>query len=174
MTPKRKKMWLWILLVPVVLIVVAWIAGHLLPERYAARETIELALSPEQAWARLHDPTRFPMSTGQCRGVELLPSEEGRMVWIEKIGGSSLRIREVVADEPTRIVREMQDTVVPFRSRNEFWIEPHGSGVRITCENEINVSSGTWHVPFFRVMLSLFGGARASIRSYVGSLGRDA
>lgn len=164
------KMWLWFLIVPVALVLLAFAVGSFLPERYTAKKSFEFDLSPDEVWARLHDPKRHPMTGKMCRSVEVLPSEDGFSVWTETMSGSTLRIRDVSADEPRHFKRELTDTVVPFRSECEFWIEPTETGTRVTCENEVRISSGTWHVPLFRISLSLFGGANYGINTYLGSL----
>ena len=113
------------------------------------------------------------MSGKMCRGVEELPSENGLAVWEERMGSSTLRIRNVAESEPSHLHRELVDTVVPFRSDCEFWIEPSGGGTRVRCRNDVAIRSGTWHVPLFRISMSLFGGAGAAIDSYLGGIGSD-
>ncbi|MCB9868875.1 MAG: hypothetical protein H6837_03405 [Planctomycetes bacterium] len=175
---KRRKMVLWILLAtPVVLILLAAVVGTFLPETYAAKGRITCTLAPGEVWARLHDPKRFPMSGRMCRGVEVLPTENGRAVWTEDIGSSQLRIHHSEADQPKRLLRLVEDTKVPFTARAEFTIEPRDTGSVLTCTNTATVRSGTWHVPFFRVMIGLFGGAKSGCKDYLtrlaGETGRD-
>ncbi len=164
--------WLWLLLIPVALVLLAYLVGFFLPERYVAKKSYDIPLPPTDVWQRLHDPERYPMTGYMCKGLELLPSEDGLAVWTESMGRSSLRIQNVEVDEPKRFVRRLTDTVVPFESRCEFWIEPTDSGSRVTCENQATVKTGTWHVPLFRVTMALFGGAKGGIKMYLGNVAK--
>ena len=168
---KRTKMWIWILaLSPVALVLLLAVIGTFLPDTFTARGRIASPLSRAAVWQRLHDPERYPMTGRMCRGVELLPSENGLAVWIEDMGRSKLRIRNQESVEPNRIVRLLEDTVVPFENHAVFTIEESGKGCVITCDNRAKVRSGTWHVPFFRVTMWLFGGARSGCKDYLTRL----
>ena len=168
---KRRKMWLWILLgSPIALIAIAALIGIMLPENYAATARITTSLTPAEVWLRLNDPETYPMSGKMLKGLELLPNEDGRAVWIEDLGLSKLRIRNLESREPEHLVRLLEDTVVPFRSRCEFTIESSGTGSVVTCVNQCTVSSGTWHVPFFRITMCLCGGAKSGPKDYLTRL----
>lgn len=166
-------MWLWIVVVPVALVTLAFVVGSFLPERYSAEDTVEIELPITEVWERLHDPRRFPMSGKMCRGVEVLPSEDGLAVWDERMGGTTLRVRNLEVTENVHLRRELTDAVVPFRSDCEFWLEPTGTGTRVRCRNDVAIRSGTWHVPLFRISMTLFGGARAAIDGYLGGIAAD-
>lgn len=164
-------MWLWILFgSPVDLIVLMLIVGMLLPVDYEATGRMNMALSPSELWRRLHDPEAFPTTGTICKGVELLPTESGLAVWIEDMGGSKLRIRNHESEEPKSLVRVIEDTKVPFKGRAEFTIEKKGDGCTVTCNNKSSVHSGTWHAPFFRVMIGFFGGAKSGQKDYLKRL----
>ena len=44
--------------------------------------------------------------------------------------------------------------------------EPHDGGSKVRIHNQLSVKKGTWHVPVFRVMLSVFGGAKSGMEAY--------
>ena len=168
---KRTKMWLWILLAsPVVLVLLLNIVGRFMPESYSAEGRMAMSISATELWARLHDPETYPMSGRMCKKLELLPAENGRAVWIEHMSGTTLRIRNDASTEPTRLVRILEDTVVPYTGHAEFEIESAGDGCVVTCRNTSTIRSGTWHVPFFRVMIGVFGGAKSGCKDYLTRL----
>lgn len=145
------------------------VVGTFLPERYQAKGRMQMPISADELWRRMHDPEAFPMSGKMCKSVELLPDENGRAVWVEDMGHTQLRICDGDATEPTHLCRTLTDSVVPFTAETEFVIEP-GAGTEsctVTCTNVSVIRSGTWHVPFFRVMIGLFGGAKSGCKDYL-------
>lgn len=160
-------MWIWIAIgVPLGLIALVFVVGSLLPADYRVRGHVDLALPPDQLWARLADIEKHPMAAGMARGVEILPQENGLPVWVEDIGSSKIRVHAEVMETPKRVVRKMADEIVPMTAETEFVITPHGEGSRVTVDHAIRVDSGTWHVPVFRVTLTLFSGARRGMEAY--------
>ena len=49
-------------------------------------------------------------------------------------------------------------------------IEAVGDGCIVTCSNTSTVRTGTWHVPYFRVMVCLFGGTKSGCKDYLERL----
>lgn len=160
-------MWIWILLSPVLLVLLIALVGMLMPETYRATGRLQMPFAAAELWVRLTDPQAYPMSGRMCQGVELLPAEDGRSVWIEDIKQSKLRITDVERRPHRFLRRELRDTVVPFRGEATFEIVDEGGRCTVTCRNVSTIASGTWHVPFFRVMVGLFGGARAGCKDYL-------
>lgn len=165
-------MWIWIVATPVALVLVAYVAGFFLPAVYTATKTVTFEMSREELLRRMQDPERHPMCAAMCKRVEVLPRENGLGVWIEHMGSSSLRIRDVELDVAAgRVVRELTDTVVPFTARVELQVEEVGPDKsQVTFDNHVEIALGTWHVPLFRVTMTLFGGARSGIDGYSKSL----
>ena len=164
-------MWIWILIAsPFALILLAAAVGFFLPEVYTATGRLQTSLPARELWRRLHDPETYPMTGKMCRSVELLPARDGLATWIEDMGRSKLRIHNRESEEPVQLVRILEDTVVPFEGRAEFTLEDTESGCVITCRNTSTIRSGTWHVPFFRVTIALFGGTKAGCKDYLTRL----
>ena len=163
-------MWIYIVLaVPVFLLTIA-IIGRFLPETYRARARLETSLTAEELWERLRDQDHYPMSGKMCKRTELLPEEDGHKVWLEHMGSSTLRMRDLETQEPASLLRRVEDTVVPFEARARFTIEDRGNVRVLTCDNESHVRSGSWHVPFFRFAICVFSGVRRGVKDYLTRL----
>jgi len=68
------------------------------------------------------------------------------------------------------MVREMTDSVVPMTARSEYEIAPRAGGCRVTATHTIQLRDGTWHVPIFRVLLTLFGGTKSGLAALFGQI----
>ena len=169
-------MWaLLLFLIPLLLFLLPAVGGLLLPERYEATVRAEFDCSPAEVWARLEDVERNPGSGAMARSVEMLPREEwrdGLPAWIEDLGSTRIQVQTTEREEPSLLVRELEDQVVPMRARWTFRLEPHGdSGTLVTASNETIIKRGTWHVPLFRTMMFLMNGARRGLVHFLTRLG---
>ena len=77
---------------------------------------------------------------------------------------------DALVQESFALVREMADSVVPMTARAVIELENRSGGCRIRMSNDTVLESGTWHVPVFRVMLSLCGGIRGGIKAYLAQI----
>lgn len=178
MERKRKRMiWAWIVGGLVVLVLVPFVVGSLLPERYTAHVVARYDKPPAELWKALTDPRAVPCGGKMARSVELLDDEDGRPVWREDLGSSVTTIRTAESRPSERLVLELSDSVVPMTARWELAIEPDGpdgSGSRITAHNETVVASGTWHVPLFRFILKVLNAAEKGVADYLRRAGQRA
>lgn len=154
----------------VALVVVVVIVGHRLPDTYTAYGTVELDLSPAELWAELADFEKHPRGAKMVRGVERLPDVDGRPSWTENLGSSVVTWTAVEWDPPRRMVCEARDSTVPMTARWVTEIAPREGGSRLLLENETHIRSGTWHVPIFRVIMTLTSGARRGMTDYLRSV----
>ncbi len=154
------------------LIVVAGVVGNFLAPDFSGEARIILNKPPEAIWAALNNHHKLPISGEQCQRVEDLPPENGLAVWREDIGASILTIRVVEAQAPSRMVRTAADSVVPMTIRSEITLTPQDVGTEVRVRTNGRVDSGTWHAPFFRVILRL-GAASAGPRNYLNSIAKD-
>ena len=170
---RKRRMWLMILLGAVVaLLVVLPLVGLNLPERYRAKGSATLDLPPAEVWAMLVDVEQHPMSASMCKGVELLEEDGSR--WREKMSGSSLTYTTEKSDAPRFLERSAEDSVVPMTAHWDITLEetPDG-GTRIWVEVDMSVRRGTFHVPIFRIMLSMFRGHERGVEAYLRSVSKD-
>jgi hypothetical protein len=165
-------LWLWIVLgVVAALVVIPFVVGSFLPERYEGRVRLSLARSADDVWQALCDHRSHPVAGKMCRKVEELPG--GALPgWVEDLGQTKVTIQTVEASRPTRLVWTMTDSVVPMTGRWDITIEPAGGGCVVSATTELVVRRGTWHVPLFRFILRLTGAARKSLTDYFRAVGR--
>ena len=154
------------------LIALAFIVGSLLPAHYAGSVTVSIPHAPAAVWAELMSVEKHPIGGRMVRAVQRLPDHHGLACWTEDLGQSIVTVRTVEAEPPSRVVREMNDSVVPMTARAEIRLEPAGAGCTVTGEHRITVRHGTWHVPIFRIMLTITGGAKRGVRDYLRRVSR--
>lgn len=172
-------MWIWIVGSIALVIALVFVIGSLLPEEYTAKGSVEIARSPSEIWSDLVDFEKHPMAAKMARAVEVLPRENGLPVWVEDLGSSKVRVTTTLQREPEpeqnhepgELRREMKDSVVAMTAATVFRVEAvcsseSQSACRVHIDHKIRVARGTWHTPVFRVMLSLFGGARSGMRGF--------
>ena len=167
-------MWLWILLgllggiIAVCLIIM--IVGNRLPDTYRASGSVVVSVSPEALWEQLANFEERPRAVKMARSVERLADSEGKPVWKEDLGQSVVTWKAVEWNPPHRMVCEAQDSVVPMTARWVTEIHPHEGGARVVLNNETRIAEGTWHVPVFRVLMTLTHGARRGMTDYLRSI----
>lgn len=147
--------------------------GLVLPAGFEAQARTTLNQTPQAVWDALHDHRARPMSGAMCRGVEDLPPVAGMPAWREDLGSSRVRVTTTESVAYSRLVREMADEVVPMRMRCEYTLVPAGSGCQVQVMAKGVIESGTWHVPIFRFMVHVFGGATSGQRQYLQALAKS-
>jgi hypothetical protein len=165
-------LWLWISLGVVgALVVIPFLVGSFLPERYQARVRLTMARSADDVWQALSDHRAHPLSGKQCRKVEDVAGE-GLPVWVEDLGQTRVTVRTVEAARPTRLAWTAADSVVPLTARWDVDIESEGEGCVVSAASEMVVRRGTWHVPLFRFILWLTGGGKKALVDRFRAVGR--
>jgi hypothetical protein len=156
----------------VALAAVPALAGLGLPREHRSAVEAQFHHSPSAVWDVIADYQRHPVSGPMARKVE--PVEEGGLPsWREDLGRTVVTVRTVEADPPRRLVRTMQDAVVPMTARWAYELAPSGPGTRVRLSQEIAIDSGNWRTPFFRIMIRLFpaGGPKAHLAAVARTLG---
>ncbi len=151
------------------LVLVLFAIGWMLPAHYSSGASAVLPAPPEAVWGMLIDHERTPCSSHMCKGIERLPDQNGAPCWREDIGSSAITVRSVEQEPPRRIVRELEDSVVPMRARWELELEPVAAGTAVSVQQTGTIERGTWHVPLFRIAIHL-GAARAGMKAYLRRL----
>ena len=153
---------------PLLLFVALQIVGRTLPEQYRSRGSFVVAATPEEVFDRLSDREAAPMSGDMTKSSEDLPAKGRRPVWKEDLGSDRIRVTTIASERPRKIVRELAAEVVSsMTARVEIGIEPEGEGSRVSVDWTNSLPPGTWHVPVFRCMLTMTGGSKGSIGSYL-------
>ena len=153
--------------------VLVFVVGSFLPDRYDARVVMKLNKTPEAVWAAVMDYQKHPISGAMRKNTQKLPDENGLPVWIEDMGETRLRIQVVAATPPNHIKWVFGDQVVPMTAWSETRIEPVDGGSLITTNSETTIRTGTWHVPIFRVILSLTRAHEKGVRDYWASIAKS-
>ncbi len=160
-----------------VLVVGVFVGGRFLPERYEATFVIELPCKSQEVWDALMDIEKNPVTGSMCKRSERLADVNGMPSWLEDMGSSKIIVTTEQMQPPSRLRRRFADQVVPMTAESDTAIEETATGCRVTASVVNVVRLGTWHVPFFRVIL-LFGGGKSGLRSYwkrlARGLGKDA
>jgi len=158
-TSKRRRWWLIILgsaMVLIVLLVGGVVAvGSTLGEDYSSTVSMSFTQSPDDVWAAIADYELNPVSATMRRETVSLPDKNDAPAWTEDIGSSIITVHTVESEKPARLVRFFEDGVVPMTSRVEYLLEADGDGTNVTMNGQTTIKDGTWHVPIFRVILSL-------------------
>jgi len=73
------------------------------------------------------------------------------------------------------LARDLRDSVVPMAARWSIELAPEGAAARtrVTVVQTGTVERGTAHVPFFRFILHVLGGARKGPEAYLAFLAKD-
>jgi hypothetical protein len=149
------------------------IVGRFLPEKYAARAEITFRRPPEDVWAAMSDYHKHPMMGSMMKRIEDLPAENGLPAWVEDMGSTQMAVTTVVSEPPLHVVRELADRVVPMIVRAEVHLQRLENGCKVTATQETWIRRGTWHVPIFRIILTITKGARSSLVKYWRRIAKD-
>ncbi len=172
--PKRRNRVLtWLLIgagVIVALPVLVMIIGNFMPAEFEAQAQALLPCSVDDAWLALADFQKNPISAQMRRKTEALASENGLPAWREDIGSTRHRVQTLESEQPRRLVRLVQDEIVPMSMRCEYTLTPRGGQTELAIRASGSIQRGTWHVPIFRFMVHTFGGIRAGQEQFARQL----
>ncbi|MHC4892555.1 MAG: SRPBCC family protein [Planctomycetota bacterium] len=170
-------------LLAVLLIVVllgAYVAGARMQPDYQGRVEIELQATPDEIYAVLEDFERHPHGGSAVREVRPLAIEAGfglgadsgpaLAAWTEDLGSSQVTVRTVEATAPLRMVREMQDEVLPMSARWELELLPTSRGTKVVLLHSGAIEDGPWQVPLVRLMAKGFGLADQGAQDFLDGL----
>jgi hypothetical protein len=157
----------------IALVILIIIVGRFLPEKYAARAEITFRRPPEDIWAAISDYHKHPMTGSMVKRIEDLPPQHGLPAWVEDMGSTQIAVTTTVSEPPLHLVRELADRVVPMTVRAEVHLERVENGCKVMATQETCIRRGTWHVPIFRLMLTLTKGARSSLMTYWRKIAKD-
>lgn len=168
-----------------VVFVGAYVVGARMKPDYRGRVEIELAAAPEVVYAALEDYANSPH--GGDAVLEVRPllagpeaaslgvarasyAEAGLVAWSEDLGRTQVTVRTVEAVAPLRLVREMQDDVLPMSARWELELLPTARGTKVVLRHSGSIEDGPWQVPLVRLMAKGFGQADRGPQRFLESL----
>lgn len=173
----RKMTILWIVMgIVAAIVLVPFIVGSMLPQRYEGQTRAFLAQSPDKVWDALLNYESHPMTGKMMKSVEALPKTEWTddlPAWVEDMGhGERITVKTVEADRAVRLVREMASAAMPMTSRWVYTLEPAEGGCNLTIQGETFIRSGTWMVPIFRFMMTVGGGVKKGLDIQIDMLAK--
>lgn len=149
------------------LVLLLAVVGFLLPEEFQARAELVIPRPIEDVWRVVADVETL---SALCGG-KLSPRGEG--AWRIDLRCTALLVDTVEEVAPTRVVRDITDTVVPLTMRMTVSAREVAGGTEVVVVEEGRVRRGTWHVPFFRLMFRA-GAASSCLRDYLRAVARAA
>ena len=175
--PRRRLVTLLLVLGGAVLLLLAtpFVVGRFLSKDYHGNVTAVFAAPPAEVFVAFEDYRTTPITGSMWKGTEDRESENGLASWVEDMGSSQILVRTETAESPSKLVRRYEDSVVPMTARVELVLAPVDTGdggTRVTGVNHFEVADGTWHVPFFRFILTLTNGANRSLTEYLTATGK--
>lgn len=163
--------WLYLILGTLAaLVLIPLVIGSFMPRDFEAFAKKHVAAEPQRVWAALNDYRNCPAGGRMCRRVEPLPDVNGLPAWREDLGSSRTRNMVLVSDPPQRLVRRMEDEVIPLRVECEYRVSPADGGCDVTAMARGSIDRGTWHVPFFKFIIHVFGGIRKGQQQYLDAV----
>ena len=151
-----KKMMKWLLIAGcgiVVLILLVFIIGALLPARQTFTRRMQLKQTPDAVFSLLANVAELPQWTRSVKTVEMLPPEKGREVTRQTFrNGMVMIITTSESLRPSKLVRKMSDANGTFSGSWSYEFTPTDGGCRITVTEQVEFPS-----PPFRVLARVFG-----------------
>ncbi len=140
------------------------IVGMLLPSGHVASRSLVLHQPRDSVWAVVTEYASQPSWRKDVTRVERVSDGAGGEIWRED-GAEPLLLQTTESVPPSRLVRTIADTTLPFGGRWVYEFEATESGgTRVTVTEE-----GEVYNPIFRVV-SRFMDPSATIRAYLTNL----
>ena len=164
--------WLLIILaVVVVLAVLVYVVGALMPVKHSASRAARFRQKPETIFAAITDWRAFPTWRPGLREVRERQGSAGRASWVEVSREGEIAMEVVEADAPRRLVGRIADPErkLPFGGTWTYVIEPaqDGAGCTLTITED-----GEVYPPPFRFMSKYVFGHTATMEKYLKNLAR--
>jgi uncharacterized protein YndB with AHSA1/START domain len=163
--------------VGVLVLLVAAIAaiGMMLPQNHVAARTVRVRQTPEQVFAIISDVEKMPTWREDVTRVEILPVDDGRMMFREH-GSDAVTYRVETSEPPRRRVVRIADGNLPYGGTWTYDVTPvsaapaAGRGAALT---QITITErGEVYNPIFRFMSRFVFSHNATIDAYLIALGK--
>jgi uncharacterized protein YndB with AHSA1/START domain len=179
----------------VLLVAVIVVIGMLLPQNHVAARTVRVRQTPEQVFAIISDVEKVPTWRADVTRVEILPADEGRMMFREH-GSDAVTYRVETSEPPRRRVVRIADANLPYGGTWTYEVTPAApavtassvgaaspapaSGARADAEaaaltplTQITITErGEVYNPIFRFMSRFVFSHHATIDAYLTALGK--
>ena len=168
---------IWVILGVVVLVpIVLYGVGMVLPKSYQFEEERTLRQKPESVWQVVSGVGAIVDANYANRTAQRLPDENGLPVWLLDMGSNQMTIQTVEAVEPDRLIRVVANSNVPVSSTYEYILTPVMSSdegvvypsTHLHINAEVYLDSGHWRTPILRIFVSLFG--KQGLKGFLNSI----
>jgi uncharacterized protein YndB with AHSA1/START domain len=149
----------------VVIGVIVFIVGSLLPQNHTASRTAHFSQTPETVWAAITDVAAFPSWRSEVESVVQLAPQNDKPVWRETSHrGESITYASETWEPPRHLVTRITDKNLPFGGSWDYALSPSGTGSTLTITEH-----GEIYNPVFKVV-SRFMSKTATMDAYLGAL----
>lgn len=164
----------------VLLVAVVALIGMMLPQDHVAARMVRVRQTPEQVFAIISDVEKVPTWRADVTRVEILPSENGHMMFREH-GSDAITYRVEVSEPPRRRVVRIADTNLPYGGTWTYDVTPvaadGAAGARAGVDagplTQITITErGEVYNPIFRFMSRFVFSHHATIDAYLTALGK--
>jgi hypothetical protein len=177
----------------VLLVAVVALIGMTLPQDHVAARTVRVRQTPEQVFAIISDVERVPTWRADVTRVEILPSDNGRMMFREH-GSDAITYRVEASEPPRRRVVRIADANLPYGGTWTYDVTPlapaaaaseaaaartvsagpaPSTGGGPTTLTQITITErGEVYNPIFRFMSRFVFSHHATIDAYLTALGK--
>jgi hypothetical protein len=145
----------------VVLLIVA--IGALLPQGHVAARRARFAQPPERIFAIITD---FATWRTDLERVELLPPQDGHIMFREHGGHDAVTYRVETIDAPRQLIVRIADKDLPFGGTWTYDLAPVNGGTQLTITER-----GEVYNPVFRFVSHFVMSQTATIERYLRALG---
>ena len=154
------------------LLLLAALAGSLLPKEHVASVRARFTAPPDATWAAIRDFGAWPSWNPGVKSMERLPDAGGAERWMLRDSTGGFPSRVEVSDPPAagkagRLVTRIDDPSLPFGGTWTWTVEADGQGSAVTITEDGEVRN-----PIFRLLARYVFGHHATIESYLQALGR--
>jgi uncharacterized protein YndB with AHSA1/START domain len=149
----------------VVIGVMVFTVGSLLPQNHTASQTAQFSQPPETVWAAITDFASFPSWRSDVASVAQLAPQNGKPVWRETSHrGESITYAAETWEPPRHLVARITDKNLPFGGSWDYALSPNATGTTLTI-----TENGEIYNPVFKVV-SRFMSKTATMDAYLKAL----
>ncbi len=153
----------------IVLLIAALAAvGAALPRDHVARVSAHINRPPAEVAARIRDPAGYPRWRPDVKAVEGVERGADGATRFREVGRhGAVRYRLAETEPGARFVSTIESPDLPYGGQWTFALTPDGTGTRVEIEERGFVKN-----PVFRALARFVFGYEATMRGWLGDLGR--
>jgi hypothetical protein len=163
----------------VLIVAVVTLIGVTLPQDHLATRTVRVRQTPEQVFAIISDVEKVPAWRPDITRVEILPPDNGRMMFREH-GSDAVTYRVEASEPPRRRVVRIADANLPYGGTWTYDVTPVASTPVASSASSVHAplteititERGEVYNPIFRFMSRFVFSHHATIDAYLTALGK--